>query len=215
MFSPSRTWRDRHGTLGSISLEDGRLHLYSLQAEALPSGAVTLQMGEVVSAFTACEVFLDLSWPGCRAARRVVVRLPWDTARGRLFLMLCSGQWGPCYANTRLFKVEYKGQLRECVREGNYQAANASGATLLSYFSFRGYCESAPSLWVAGNSSSVPLSSPEKWGGLASEKTSGCKNVLPKSKRRISNMATHAANRESQPLPKQDKGYRINMDGCS
>lgn len=67
------------------------------------------------------------------------------------------------------------------MREGNYQAANASGATLLSYFSFRGYCESAPSLWVAGNSSSVPLSSPEKWGGLASEKTSGCKNVLSKS----------------------------------
>ncbi|KAK7074601.1 hypothetical protein SK128_013736 [Halocaridina rubra] len=39
---------------------------------------------------------------------------------------------------------------------------------------------SKPSLWVASNSSPVPVPSPEKWGGLASGKASGCKTLLPK-----------------------------------
>ncbi|KAK8371715.1 hypothetical protein O3P69_018965 [Scylla paramamosain] len=57
-----------------ISLEDGRLHLHSLQAQAPPSCAVTLQMVEVVPAGPPCEVFMDLEWPGSAARRVVVVR---------------------------------------------------------------------------------------------------------------------------------------------
>ncbi|KAK7054598.1 hypothetical protein SK128_019026 [Halocaridina rubra] len=34
--------------------------------------------------------------------------------------------------------------------------------------------------WVARNSSPVPVPSPEKWGGLASGKASGCKTLWPK-----------------------------------
>ncbi|KAK8373586.1 hypothetical protein O3P69_014981 [Scylla paramamosain] len=69
--------------------------------------AVEGLMVEVVPAAPPWEVFLDLAWPGS-AARRVVVSLPQDTLRGPghpQFMLLCSGQRGACYANTRLFKV--------------------------------------------------------------------------------------------------------------
>ncbi|XP_063855675.1 uncharacterized protein LOC135097658 [Scylla paramamosain] len=114
-----------------ISLEDGSLYLHSLQAQALPNFTATLQMGEVVPAAPPpCEVFLDLAWPGS-AARRVVVSLPKDTPRGRQFMLLCSGQRGACYANTRLFKVMSEGQPGECVRGGDYQTGDGKGGAAL------------------------------------------------------------------------------------
>ncbi|XP_063857888.1 uncharacterized protein LOC135099445 isoform X3 [Scylla paramamosain] len=113
-----------------ISLEDGSLYLHSLQAQALPNFTATLQMGEVVPAAPPCEVFLDLVWSGS-AARRVVVSLPQDTPLGRQFMLLCSGQRGACYANTRLFKVIYEGQPGECVLGGDYQTGDGRGGAAL------------------------------------------------------------------------------------
>ncbi|XP_063854792.1 uncharacterized protein LOC135096954 isoform X3 [Scylla paramamosain] len=113
-----------------ISLEDGSLYLHSLQAQALPNFTATLQMGKVVPAAPPCEVFLDLAWPGS-AARRVVVSLPQDTPRGRQFMLLCSGQRGACYANTRLFNVMREGQPGECVVGGDYQTGDGRGGAAL------------------------------------------------------------------------------------
>ncbi|XP_063854473.1 uncharacterized protein LOC135096690 isoform X3 [Scylla paramamosain] len=113
-----------------ISLEDGSLYLHSLQAQALPNFTATLQMGEVVPAAPPCEVFLDLVWSGS-AARRVVVSLPQDTPLGRQFMLLCSGQRGACYANTRLFKVIYEGQPGESVVGGDYQTGDGRGGAAL------------------------------------------------------------------------------------
>lgn len=119
--------RSRHA---SISLEDGRLFLHSLQDQPLPSRAVTLQMDEMVPVTLPCLVFLDLEWPGS-ALRRVLVRLSPDTPRGRQFLLLCTGQLGPCYANTRLWQVRNKGQPGEHVYGGDYEYNDGTGGAAL------------------------------------------------------------------------------------
>ncbi|XP_063882587.1 uncharacterized protein LOC135112258 isoform X2 [Scylla paramamosain] len=132
-----------------ISLEDGSLYLHSLQAQALPNFIATLQMGKVVPAAPPCEVFLDLAWPGS-AARRVVVSLPQDTPRGRQFMLLCSGQRGACYANTRLFNVMREGQPGECVVGGDYQTGDGrGGAALLPHLDQGEYWQSgkAGAVW--------------------------------------------------------------------
>ncbi|XP_063855614.1 uncharacterized protein LOC135097614 isoform X3 [Scylla paramamosain] len=131
-----------------ISLEDGSLYLHSLQAQALPNVTATLQMGEVVPAAPPCEVFLDLAWPGS-VARRVVVSLPKDTPRGRQFMLLCSGQRGACYANTRLFEVMDEGQPGECVVGGDYQTGDGrGGAALLPHLDQGEY-------WLSGKAGAV------------------------------------------------------------
>ncbi|MPC30759.1 Peptidyl-prolyl cis-trans isomerase B [Portunus trituberculatus] len=83
-------------------------------------------MGKVVPAAPPCEVFLDLAWPGS-AARRVVVSLPQDTSSGRQFVLLCSGQWGACYANTKLFSVGREGEPGEWVEGGDYETNDGEG----------------------------------------------------------------------------------------
>ncbi|XP_063856166.1 uncharacterized protein LOC135097961 isoform X2 [Scylla paramamosain] len=131
-----------------ISLEDGSLYLHSLQTQALPNFTATLQMGEVVPAAPPCEVFLDLAWPGS-VARRVVVSLPQDTPRSRQFMLLCSGQRGACYANTRLFEVIDEGQPEESVVGGDYQKDNGREvAALLPYLYQVEY-------WQLGNAGAV------------------------------------------------------------
>ncbi|KAK8397123.1 hypothetical protein O3P69_004661 [Scylla paramamosain] len=96
-----------------FSLQDDHLFLHSLQDEVPPPGAVTVTMQEVVPDAFPYEVFLDLAWPGT-SPRRVVVRLSRDTPRGRQFLLLCTGQRGSCYANTRLLKVAFEGRPGDC-----------------------------------------------------------------------------------------------------
>ncbi|XP_063855583.1 uncharacterized protein LOC135097587 isoform X2 [Scylla paramamosain] len=122
-----------------ISLEDGSLHLHSLQTQAPPPRAATLQIGELMPAAPPCEVFLDLAWPGS-AARRVVMSLPRDTPGGRQFMLLCSGQRGACYANTRLLKVVREGQPGECVRGGDYQTGDGRGGAALLPHLDQGKC---------------------------------------------------------------------------
>ncbi|MPC55259.1 Peptidyl-prolyl cis-trans isomerase [Portunus trituberculatus] len=87
-------------------------------------------MGEVMPASPPCEAFLDLAWPGS-AARRVVVSLVRDTPLGRHFVLLCSGQRGACYANTRLFEVPGVGWPGECVWGGDYEANGGTGGAAL------------------------------------------------------------------------------------
>ena len=74
----------------------------------------------MVPAAPPCRVFLDLAWPGS-APRRVVIQLSPDTPRGRQFVLLCTGQQGPCYPNTRLYKVMGKGWPGERVYGGDNQ----------------------------------------------------------------------------------------------
>ncbi|XP_050717822.1 uncharacterized protein LOC126999340 [Eriocheir sinensis] len=113
-----------------ISLEAGQLCLHALKDHPPPRGAVTLQVSEVAPLYPPCTVFLDLSWPGS-APRRVQIRLSPDTPRGRQFLLLCTGQRGPSYVNTRLHGVVGKGEAGECVLGGDYESNNGRGSSVL------------------------------------------------------------------------------------
>ncbi|XP_050739177.1 tripartite motif-containing protein 65-like [Eriocheir sinensis] len=113
-----------------ISLEAGQLCLHALKDHPLPRGAATLQVSEVVPPSPPCTVFLDLSWPG-KAPRRVQIRLSPDTTRGRQFLLLCTGQRGPSYVNTRLFQVVRKGEAGEFVKGGDYESNDGEGSSVL------------------------------------------------------------------------------------
>ncbi|XP_050740038.1 RING finger protein 207-like [Eriocheir sinensis] len=113
-----------------ISLEAGQLCLHALKDHPPPRGAATLQVSEVVPPSPPCTVFVDLSWPG-RAPRRVQIHLSPDTPRGRQFILLCTGQRGPSYVNTRLFHVEKKGEEGEFVMGGDYESNDGSGSSVL------------------------------------------------------------------------------------
>lgn len=113
-----------------IILKNGRQYLHALQDQPLPPRAATVQMDEVLPAAAPYLVFLDLAWPGS-SPRRVLIRLSPDTPRGRQFLLLCTGQQGPCYANTRLCRVKYKGQLGEYIWGGDYEFNDGSGGSAL------------------------------------------------------------------------------------
>lgn len=87
-------------------------------------------MSEVVPDAPPCLVFLELAWPGT-TPRRVHIRLSLDTPLGRQFIMLCTGQKGPCYINTRLWRVWNKEKPGECVWGGDYERNDGTGGAAL------------------------------------------------------------------------------------
>ena len=111
-----------------------------------------VQMDQVVPAAPPCLVFLDLAWPGS-APRRVVISLESDTTRGRQFIMLCTGQRGACYANTKLIKAGDYGLWR-WMRGGDYEYNNGKGgASLLPHLNSVQYESSVQAGSVLGYSS--------------------------------------------------------------
>lgn len=113
-----------------ISFDDGRLYLHSLLSQPPPPGVSMMQMDEVLPPSPPCKVFLDLAWPGS-APRRVLINLFHDTPMGRQFLLLCTGQQGPSYANSRLWRVWDKGEPGECVYGGDFEWNDGTGGAAL------------------------------------------------------------------------------------
>lgn len=87
-------------------------------------------MNEVLPVAPPCLVFLDLEWSGS-APQRVLIRLNPDTPMGRQFLLLCTGQRGLSYSNTRLWKVKNKGKPGECICGGDYERNDGTGGAAL------------------------------------------------------------------------------------
>lgn len=81
-------------------------------------------------AYPPCLVFLDLCWPRSKQ-QRVLIRLDPDTPMGRQFVLLCTGQRGPSYANTRLWGVGSKGLPGERLWLGDYERSDGSGGAAL------------------------------------------------------------------------------------
>lgn len=132
-----------------ITIEDDRLFLHALQDLSLPLGAAKLQLSEVVPACPPCLVFLDLCWPASMH-QRVIIRLSPDTPMARQFVLLCSGERGPSYANTRLWGVGDKGLPGERLWFGDYENNDGTGgAALLPNLSKGKYQKSASAgaLW--------------------------------------------------------------------
>ncbi|XP_050721261.1 uncharacterized protein LOC127001124 isoform X6 [Eriocheir sinensis] len=117
--------------LARISLEAGQLCLHTLKEQHHSLDAATLQVSQLVPPSPPCTVFLDLSWPGS-SPRRVQIHLSPDTLRGRQIMMMCTGQRGPSYLNTRLNKVEDKGKPGEWVMVGDLKRLqDGKGASVL------------------------------------------------------------------------------------
>ncbi|XP_069192278.1 uncharacterized protein [Procambarus clarkii] len=115
-----------------ITLQDGQLYLHPLLRQPTPTYAHTLQESEVVGVLEpSCTLaFLDLGWAGSTRGR-VTIRLTPDTPLARQFVLLCTGQRGHTYRNTKLLRVWNKGQPWECVVGGDYESNDGCGGAPL------------------------------------------------------------------------------------
>ncbi|XP_069193485.1 uncharacterized protein [Procambarus clarkii] len=117
-----------------ITLQYGKLYLHPLLRQPTPAHAHTLQESEVVGVLEpSCTLaFLDLGWAGSTRGR-VTIRLTPDTPLARQFVLLCTGQRGHTYRNTKLLQVWDKGEPGEYVMGGDYESNDGEGgAPLLS-----------------------------------------------------------------------------------
>ncbi|XP_045599945.2 peptidyl-prolyl cis-trans isomerase-like [Procambarus clarkii] len=115
-----------------ITLQDGQLFLHSLLHQPTPAHAHTLQESEVVGVLEpSCTLaFLDLGWAGSTRGR-VTIRLTPDTPLARQFVLLCTGQRGHTYRNTKLLGVGHKGEPWEWVVGGDYKSNDGEGGAPL------------------------------------------------------------------------------------
>ncbi|XP_069193346.1 peptidyl-prolyl cis-trans isomerase-like [Procambarus clarkii] len=115
-----------------ITLKDGQLCLHPLLRQPSPDHAHTLQESEVVGVLEPSRTvaFLDLGWAGSTRGR-VTIRLTPDTPLARQFVLLCTGQRGHTYRNTKLLRVVKKGQLGEWVVGGDYESNDGEGGAPL------------------------------------------------------------------------------------
>ncbi|XP_069181113.1 uncharacterized protein [Procambarus clarkii] len=115
-----------------ITLQDGQLYLHPLLRQPMPAHAYTLQESEVVGMLDpSCTLaFLDLGWAGSTRGR-VTIRLTPDTPLARQFVLLCTGQRGHTYHNTKLLQVGNKGQPEEWVAGGDYKSNDGEEETPL------------------------------------------------------------------------------------
>lgn len=105
--------------------------MFSLQKRILlpkPYHSLSLQYDEIKSQMNASNTltFLDLVWPASTQRRRVHIRLSPESARGRHFILMCTGEEGPSLADTNFQKVLRKGGPGELVMAGSYSCVKGS-----------------------------------------------------------------------------------------
>ncbi|XP_069180689.1 tripartite motif-containing protein 59-like [Procambarus clarkii] len=115
-----------------ITLQDGQLYLHPLLRQPTPAHAHTIQESDVVGVLDpSCTLaFLDLGWAGSTRGR-VTIRLTPDTPLARQFVLLCTGQRGHTYRNTKLLMVVDKGRPGERVVGGDYESNDGEGGAPL------------------------------------------------------------------------------------
>ncbi|XP_069193138.1 uncharacterized protein [Procambarus clarkii] len=131
LFAVQEDQDGRHRS-ARITLQDGQLYLHPLLRQPTPTHAHTLQESEVVGVLDPlCTLaFLDLGWAGSTRGR-VTIRLTFDTPLARQFVMLCTGQRGPTYRNTKLLEVVNMDDPWECVVGGDYESNDGKGGASL------------------------------------------------------------------------------------
>ncbi|KAK3859850.1 hypothetical protein Pcinc_034062 [Petrolisthes cinctipes] len=126
-----------------VSLKDDKLYLYihCLQDKPPPPYSHSLKMSDIVKELDPISTctFLDLEWTGS-TRKRVHIELKWDTSRAEQFVLLCTGERGHSYRNTRLFK---KGEPGGYVMGGDYEHNNGKGGDSLLYHPYQEYETSA------------------------------------------------------------------------
>ncbi|XP_069168023.1 uncharacterized protein [Procambarus clarkii] len=115
-----------------ITLQDRQLYLHPLLRQPTAAHAHTLQESEVVGVLDpSCTLaFLDLGWAGSTRGR-VIIRLTPDTPLARQFVLLCTGQRGHTYRNTKLLVVRNMGRPGEHMAGGDYESNDGQGGASL------------------------------------------------------------------------------------
>ncbi|XP_045582687.1 uncharacterized protein [Procambarus clarkii] len=91
-----------------ITLQEGRMYLHALDKQTLPAYAATVKYTDVVEMldYTSLQAFLYLGRERS-TMEQIVICLSRDTALGRHFIMLCTGELGKSYLNTHIHQVGY------------------------------------------------------------------------------------------------------------
>ncbi|KAK8746210.1 hypothetical protein OTU49_017300, partial [Cherax quadricarinatus] len=104
-----------------ITLEKGKLCLYTLQKLPLPIDAHTIQHEDVVKMLDQSSVvtFLDLGYKKVKNAR-VYIQLRLKSSMSKIFKNMCTGHEGYTFCNAKLTSVVGKGEPGEYVVGGEY-----------------------------------------------------------------------------------------------
>ncbi|XP_050732514.1 tripartite motif-containing protein 3-like isoform X2 [Eriocheir sinensis] len=115
-----------------LTVHDSSLHLHALQSSSPSPSAALFSFSSVRAQVPreSASAFLELEWEGSSQGR-VHFSMMGDTARGRQFLQLCSGEAGPCYRNTCMFQAERVGGKGEIIRGGDYENNDGTGGAAL------------------------------------------------------------------------------------
>ncbi|XP_037779497.1 uncharacterized protein LOC119576044 [Penaeus monodon] len=111
-----------------ISLTNNNTVLHHLTDVPPSTNVYTLQYDEIKSQINTSNAltFLDLVWPSSTQRQRVHIRLSPESARGRHFILMCTGEEGPSLADTNFQKVLRKGGPGELVMAGSYSCVKGS-----------------------------------------------------------------------------------------
>ncbi|XP_068210781.1 tripartite motif containing 13-like isoform X3 [Palaemon carinicauda] len=116
--------------LTSIHLDDKLTILEKFTKSKEEASSVTHSEALRVLDKDSTTAFLDLEWDGSFKGR-VHISLSPDTPLAQQFRILCTGDQGPTYAQTKIFQVVNKGQDLEYIWGGDYMSNDGSGNTAL------------------------------------------------------------------------------------
>lgn len=124
--------QEHQGSLRSakITIRQGMIYLHHLQPCPPPAHAYTLPHNKVIGLLdpSSTLAFLDLAWPGM-PSQRLHIRMGANNLWSTQFVLLCTGEWGPTYVNTKILEVERKDKPGECLVGGDYENNNGSGGS--------------------------------------------------------------------------------------
>lgn len=118
--------------VAKISFSGDQLRLHHLMEGHPPPNVHLLDFHDVLSLVDPSSrlTFLELGTTGSSLGDMIISLSP-DTKGAQQFALLCSGEMGVSYANTKLFQVHHRGKKWEYVGGGDYEYNNGEGGRAL------------------------------------------------------------------------------------
>ncbi|XP_064087528.1 uncharacterized protein LOC135202204 [Macrobrachium nipponense] len=117
---------------GRMSLKDEKLCIHRMETRQIPEDVSVLNYEDAKTLVDPSSrlTFLDLGTNDTTLGQ-LTIRLSPDTKGAQQFALLCSGEKGISYANTKLFQVLHRGKKWEYVGGGDYECNNGDGGKAL------------------------------------------------------------------------------------
>ncbi|XP_068217757.1 peptidyl-prolyl cis-trans isomerase-like isoform X2 [Palaemon carinicauda] len=117
---------------GRVSLSNGKLCIHRMEDCQIPDDACIVNYEEARTLVdpSSRQTFLELGTNGATLGR-LIIRLSPDTKGAEQFALICAGEKGVSYANTKLFQVHHRGKIYEYVGGGDYEYNNGDGGKAL------------------------------------------------------------------------------------